>query len=1238
MRSCGIVICWLFVFFSAARDLEAAVVKADFDDLAPGVLRYQFGGIGFAAGDDWGDTGTIDVISGNLTAPAGTNYAAVGHTIGGTAQKVQGDYSDPRYSTRGFAEAFTGTVWFSCLARIGGDSGRAGVALDADAYSINNGRVLIRGDGGGGVELYTDGAADLPVAGVGYDQTVLILGRLQIDADGDHDILSVWVNPDCTSLGEPDVLIDDQDFCGPSLDRIGIGAYGSSQGRVDAVFLSTAYGDVTGVSAIAGNIAPAQQAENVSPHPLLQWSPPLDYSPSGYDVYFGSDPDVASNPKVLEKADLTEFETPYLDYQTVYYWRVDSYEPANPQDIRHEGAVWRFATCPAQADQATLPQTFTHPDCPADGDVNVVLRPPLEWSAPVNYGPTGYDVYFGTDPQVRNNPRVLDHAAQTVYTPAEDLAAAGRYYWAVDCYEPYGEPERLHEGATWSFETFTPIAEADPNTTVLVEAEAFADYGDWVLDQQFMDQMGSPFLLAHGINAPVADAATTVTFPAAGTYRIWLRTRDWVAPWKQPDTPVTQLAVGTPGIFQLLIDGVALPVVFGDQNAEWHWQDGGTVSITQTQVTIGLHDLTGYEGRCDAIVFTRDADLQPPEHDHPQMRHWRRRLRGIPEAPTEAGPYDLVVVGGGMAGMCAAVSAARLGVKVALVQDRPVLGGNNSSEVRVPLKGGIGFAPFPNMGSIVRELGSEATLAHSPAALYNDQSRQATVQAEPNIDLYLDHRANEVETSGDSIVAVVAEDIRTGRRVRFTGRWFSDCTGDGCIGYLAGADWQMTRPGHMGRTNYWWIVDTGSPTTFPACPFGLNLHAGGSFNESETHLGGWIWESGFDHDPIAKGEYIRDWNFRAMYGAWDALKNTRNKYPTHRLNWHAYISGKRESRRLLGDVILTRHDLDHSVVYPDGCVPATWTVDVHFPDPLYLAGFEGEAFNAWTTWEAYPRPYWIPYRCLYSRNIDNLFMAGRNISVTHNALGTVRVQRTTGMMGEVVGMAASLCKRYDTTPRGVYRHYLNELKVLMDGRGRWIYHLGPNRARQAQVTVETTYAGSPTYINDGWIDMTDNASRWVSGSEDPEDTITFRWPAKLNLRACRIVSGYYGDLESDGVISQVEGFLLQYRNDQDQWITVRQVADNQKPDWAGFFEPIRTDQFRVVVTQTPGDHSRIWEIEFYHPPADIDQDGQVGIGDVAHLTAAWLTDGSGYGFDADLDDNEQVNLFDFDILAEYWQW
>ncbi|MEI8354346.1 MAG: FAD-dependent oxidoreductase, partial [Lentisphaerota bacterium] len=410
---------------------------------------------------------------------------------------------------------------------------------------------------------------------------------------------------------------------------------------------------------------------------------------------------------------------------------------------------------------------------------------------------------------------------------------------------------------------------AGPSRAVLVEAESFAQLGGWVIDQQVMDQMGSAFMLAHGLGVPVKDATTTVEFPQTGAYRLWVRTRDWVAPWKTPDTHPDMKAVGTPGIFQVLVNGKAVPVTFGTEGAEWHWQDGGVVALKQKIVTLALHDLTGFAGRCDALLFTADDGSDPP-NDLATLAPLRRKLRGLPEVPLDAGEYDLVVVGGGTAGCCAAVSAARLGCKVALIHDRPVLGGNNSSEVRVGLSGLIHQQPYPRLGDLVDELGpvghwnlhqakqapdlprSKEVMAiieqhpekkiHNagPASNYEDEKKLVVMQAEKNLTLFLNTRANGVEMAGKRIAAVIAEDIKTGVKRKFRARLVADCTGDGVIGALAGADFAYGRESKdefgedtappkkdelvMGTSVQWYAEADGQPSVFPECPWALPLN------------------------------------------------------------------------------------------------------------------------------------------------------------------------------------------------------------------------------------------------------------------------------------------------------------------------------------------------------------------------------------------------------------------------------
>lgn len=579
--------------------------------------------------------------------------------------------------------------------------------------------------------------------------------------------------------------------------------------------------------------------------------------------------------------------------------------------------------------------------------------------------------------------------------------------------------------------------------TVLIEAESFDQPGGWVVDQQFMEQMGSPFLLAHGMGVPVNDATTTVRLPKAGTYRVWVRTRDWVAPWK---------AKGAPGRFQVLLNGKLLGATFGTSGAAWRWQDGGTIEAAGARATLTLRDLTGFDGRCDAILLSADLEYKPPDSGEPLVR-LRRRLLGFAAEPQSAGEFDLVVVGGGMAGSAAAISAARHGLKVALIQDRPVLGGNNSSEVRVHLGGEINQPPYPALGMVVDELDPKRGKGNAaPASNYDDEKKLGVVRAEKNITLFLNTRATGVRMDGRRIAAVLATNIVTGRELVYSAPLFADCTGDGSLGYWAGADYRYGRESRaetgesyapeipdqlvMGTSVMWYSEDAGKPVSFPETPWAIQFT-----DDTAQHAtrGDWNWETGQNRHQVNDFETIRDHGLRAVYGNWSFQKNRardKEKYANLRLGWVAYVGGKRESRRLLGDVILTQQDIEEQRQFPDSAVTATWSIDLHVPEPKHSAQFQGEEFRSIANFGK-KQPYAIPYRCLYSRNIDNLFMAGRNISVTHVALGTVRVMRTTGMMGEVVGMAAAIARRHGAAPRVVYEQHLDELKAaLARGAGK----------------------------------------------------------------------------------------------------------------------------------------------------------------------------------------------------------
>ena len=578
------------------------------------------------------------------------------------------------------------------------------------------------------------------------------------------------------------------------------------------------------------------------------------------------------------------------------------------------------------------------------------------------------------------------------------------------------------------------VRAAAPGTakTVLLEAEAFQEKGGWAVDQQFVHQMGSPYLLAHGWGNRVANAKTTASFPAAGAYRVWVRTRNWV-PGKW----------AAPGQFRVHIDGKPLSTVFGTQEG-WAWQDGGTVQIAGPKAAIELEDLTGFDGRCDALCFTQDLD-SPPPNDPAALSVWRKQLLGVPAVPPSAGAYDLVIVGGGISGCAAALAADQCGLKVALLQDRPVLGGNASSEVRVHTLGIYGHGE-----TLLKQIDTEHWPNGSAKAIPDEAKRHSHMQAAKNVTIYFNWRASGVQMQGNRILAVDAAHTESGQTLRFQAPVFIDCTGDGWIGHWAGAEsrygrepytefgeewdkhgelWSPAKPDRrvMGTSVLWYTEQAEAPSTFPEVPWALPVA-----KDKPAVAGEWYWEfSDNDKHQIDDAEAIRDHMLRAIYGSFANAKKDP-KYANYRLAWVGYVGGKRESRRLVGDYIYTMQDAATGREFPDAVVQEKREIDVHYQRILDPKTAKGDDRDFLSKALFYKTPlYHIPFRCLYSKNIENLMMAGRCFSCSHVGLGGPRVMRTCGQMGLATGYAASLCKKHNTGPRGVYQKHIAELLELV---------------------------------------------------------------------------------------------------------------------------------------------------------------------------------------------------------------
>ena len=543
----------------------------------------------------------------------------------------------------------------------------------------------------------------------------------------------------------------------------------------------------------------------------------------------------------------------------------------------------------------------------------------------------------------------------------------------------------------------------------LVEAEAFADKGGWVVDPQFVEQMGSPYLLAHGKGIPVADATTSVNIKP-GRVRAYVRTRDWTPDWDGEK----------PGRFQLSLGGKTFPVTLGVAPATWGWVDAGVVEVGKGPQTLALHDLTGFEGRCDAIYLCPEGAAMPP-NDATALAAWRAQMRGEAGPPEDVVKADFVVVGGGIAGTAAAIAAADAGLNVALVQDRPVLGGNASDEIRVQC-GKKGYEGH----WIVKEIANANKNNAIPAAQY-DEKRMALAGRYENLALHLGWRAYGVVTNAErEVVAVDARNIETGARRRFVAPLYCDATGDGWIAYWAGAKYMLGREAKdeydepqcgqdaadtstMGNSILWTTKTLAMDCAFPDVPWATKVSG------KHAALGGnWTWEAGLDpdEDTIDDAEMLRDRLLRAIYGAFStAKKNPKNV--RRALDWVPYIAGKRESRRIIGDYVVSEKDVTERRPFEDAIGTSAWTIDLHWK--------KGDSGYISSTTHVKVAPWNMPYRSLCCRDVPNLFLAGRCASYTHVAFGSSRVMNACGQQGVAVGYAASLCKKYGCLPRAIHQ-------------------------------------------------------------------------------------------------------------------------------------------------------------------------------------------------------------------------
>lgn len=571
--------------------------------------------------------------------------------------------------------------------------------------------------------------------------------------------------------------------------------------------------------------------------------------------------------------------------------------------------------------------------------------------------------------------------------------------------------------------------------------------------------------------------------------------------------------------------------------------------------------------------------------------------------PTVVHKTDVAVVGGGLAGMIAAISAARHGAKVVLMQDRPVLGGNSSSEIRMWVCGCHGRNNQET--GILEEIFLE-NLYRNPTKIFSiwDSVLYGKVVEEENIELLLNCTCCDAEMDGERIRSVTGWQLTTYQWHKVEAKIFIDCSGDSVLAPMVGADYRIGREAKdeydesiapevadrktMGMTCMIQAKETGHPVTFIPPKWAAVYESDDCF-PSRGHdlqdplLNYWWMELGGEQDSIRDTENIREELLKMAFGVWDHIKNRGDHGADNwELEWVGFLPGKRESIRYIGDYVMTQNDVDAEGRFDDLVAYGGWTMDDHNP-----AGFRypGPPTNHYPA----PTPFGIPYRSMYSRNIENLMFAGRNISVTHAAMSASRVMATCALIGQAVGTAAYLAVTGNLTPRGVYESKISALQQMLMEDDCWL----PWHVHQVPVlTAEAKISGAP------------DAEQLRSGIDRPigdddngchiplNGAVTYEFGARRNISGFRLV--FDSDLNRETCTghkvlrryamlcnktfemepfgfpqTMVKKFRLEYRDENGIWQTCHREENNFQRLVKGEFHVV-SDAVRFIPEETWG--------------------------------------------------------------------
>lgn len=727
---------------------------------------------------------------------------------------------------------------------------------------------------------------------------------------------------------------------------------------------------------------------------------------------------------------------------------------------------------------------------------------------------------------------------------------------------------------------------------IWIDTVDFEHYGGWQVETQFVREMGQPYIIANQLpGVPADNAFTSFETKEEGYYRFFVRTKNW----KLPEAP---------GQFCVAVDGMEGKNVCGKiPSPSWYWEIAGDFYLEKGVHTLELCDKTGWLSRCSAIVITNDFDFTPSPEKNMLLKQ-RAEIKNINTDVKNMGEWDFVVVGAGPGGIGAAVSAARQGLKTALLCGRPFVGGNASDEGTIGPDGAGAKNPNYHETGIANEI---KRICEKNKSTWQ-KAIEILLEENPLVTVFTNTLCIDANTENSKIKSIEAVNTMTLERCIFYGDMYADCSGDGWLGYYAGAAYRvgreatheygekfapespdtLTMSGCLCKGGKDWYMrgfymeEQNEETPFVSPSWAPKLPAGteNKREQKKMHTAEWWLENSNDYDDLWEEEYARDALVCLGVGYINWLKNEspqKEEFKNHKLTRIALHNSKRENRRIIGDYVLSQTDIAEGKDFDDVITYHGWGIDVHHPKGMY----SGEEGPFHLNMEIEPMP--VPYRCLYSKNIENLFMASRCSSVTHLALGSTRIENTIITFGQTVGVAAYMCKKYNTTPRGIYEKHIKELQqhlILDDQTILELVNLDENdRSRSADIIAtseNTEKSGFAKNVINGKLRSYENeCNAWVSKNGLPQ-SICLKWNKAIDISLVQITAEtdltyplysfldapYFGFTAKDLIVELYHKGIC---------VDKKKIKDNFRRQMRVNFDEIKADEVKITVTKTSGE-------------------------------------------------------------------